>query len=254
MSKRKQILDREAGLVFSWRTRDRSQGRVIFAFAISVLFWLALLGMVRVAPLQSAAHFEREVDLTFINLNDEKNRWLEEAVKRDIPFPNRWELLASADAKNWIDEAVAQAEPSLYGTKYPEVADFKMSDGLNLQAVLGRWDLPEAERVVRKKAVSAGNLEIHWHLAGSAEKVGFSWKLPEDSGFSVGQQFRYYVGLDENGAVQEALPLLGGLTPRQATDNFFREKMKSLVFPELSGNAETRWFYLEGKVEAEKTP
>lgn len=249
MSKRKRALDREAGLVFSWRTRDRSQGRVMVAVVVSGAFWLLLLGMVRVVPLHGEARIERGVDLTVVNLNEDKNRWLDEIVKRDVPFPSRWQLLPAPTTEAWIENAVALVEPPQYVAKYPEIDDPRVDNGLDLQSILGRWPLPEAERVARGEIGAQGSLAIRWRIA-TGEKVVFSWALPMMDDFSVGKQFRFYVSVDAAGGVREALLLEGGFADSRETGDFLRRKMAGEVFLEEFGKEEARWLFLEGEVVA----
>lgn len=117
--------DREAGLVFDWRRGHGSTARLLFAGLVSACFWGGLLAYVRVRGPVAPDLEDDQIDLTLLDLDDDRNQKLAAAINRETLFQQRWavndpSVVEREVARIMDDDSLRVYEPTLRKISRPE--------------------------------------------------------------------------------------------------------------------------------------
>jgi len=106
--------DRAAGMVFDWRRGHGSTPRLFFAIVVSACFWGGVLAYVRVREPAPSELDEDQVDLTLVDLGDDRNQWLAALIDRETLFQQRWRVEDPTAAEREVARLMAEDSPRQY--------------------------------------------------------------------------------------------------------------------------------------------
>ena len=250
---RKVIGDRAAGMVFDWRKGHGSAFRMLIAVLVSASVWGVLLAYVEIREPKLASSAKGEIDLTMVDLDDDRNRLLAEMLDRETLFHRRWDVSDSSALDAATAEALAVRSPRSFEATLLEIEvperDVSLSDLPGMSAAA----LPPPDAV---DSVAFATPPENWWVEvfvvdGPTGKNGlepFSFPWPEESAdleLSEGEMWAVLVGVDWEGKVVMNEPTSKSSNERLEV---ILAKYRTLEFSPLPKKGPLRWWKLEARI------
>lgn len=227
LRKRRQRMDREAGLVFPWRgSRKHHLGKCL-ALVVVVSFFVFSVYAIKVDGIKPPPLPKREGVVILLDENNPGCQKLLFQVEQRSPFPMRWDPVfdvglaaARSEMQESLQGALWQYRAALVPlpeSKQPHslAAITGPQEGL-LGEVSGGWQQSGQMPGLVSEVPERGSVSVRAKLVatnGLASRIGVDGvSLPADlvADDWYGQTFRFYVQLAPSGQVVSCVPLMGG--------------------------------------------
>ena len=245
--------DREAGLVFDWRSGHGSARRLLIAAVISVSFWGSLFSYVQFRTPVTSPLVDQQIDLALLDLGFEENRWFADLIERETLFYDRWDVSTSLALDEEISRALAATPVAIFDPRVHEISPPEPDLSAPALPGMGPDVLPPPREVdLPDLALPPAN----WWIAiepieGGTDWKGleFPWPRSDDPGkkntMSEGESWTVTLALDWKGRVivceaweevdDERTPLI-------------LSKIREAAFPALESEGPLRWWKLQARI------
>lgn len=179
---RKVKRDRAAGMVFDWRRGHGSTWRLALSILVSGVVWGGLLASLQIRGPQPVDLEDDRIDLTLVDLDEDRSRWLAEVMDRETLFQDGWEVSGSGQVEEVVGQILSATSPRAYD---PAPRDLPPLEGSAVSAGVPGWgalQLPDPEAVA---AVTFVTPPANWGIEvevieGPEGFSGFSFPFPAD--------------------------------------------------------------------------
>jgi len=240
--------DREAGMVFDWRTGHGSTRRLVIATVVSASFFGALLAYVQIREAKSSPLIDQQINLTVIDLDLESNRWFSELLERETLFHDRWDVSNTVAVDEIISGALAASPVRIYSRQLREIEPPKPDLTIEPLPGMGPKVLPPPEEI---PVVAFATPPVKWWLEiqsvqgpGDWGGVSFEWPNPKDQ-MSEGEVWTLLAGVDWEGHV---LTCSAWEESDDARTPLILGRCRSASFPALEKPGPLRWWKLQARV------
>ncbi|YCM46290.1 hypothetical protein V2O64_09705 [Verrucomicrobiaceae bacterium 227] len=245
---RRVLRDREAGMVFDWRTGHGSATRLLVAAVISASFWAALLAYVQIRKTESSPLVDQQVNLTVMDLDLESNAWFSSLLERETLFHDRWDVASTAAIEEEISRALEVNPVPVYVPRLREIEPPKPDLAIELLPGMGPQVLPPPEDV---PMVEFATPPVKWWVEiesvqgdGEWDGISFEWPNPKDP-MSEGEVWTLLAGVDWEGHV---LTCSAWEESDDARTPLILNRCRSAAFPALAQPGPLRWWKLQARV------
>lgn len=240
--------DREAGLVFDWRTGHGSTIRQAISLVVVTSFFGALWAFVQIQGVSPSPLKDQQIDLTMVNLDLESNQWFADLLEREALFHDRWDVSSTVAIDREVARALAADPIRIYTPKVQEVP--LPQDDLSLENLPGMGPMvlpPPEEMPLPEFAIPPVNWWIEVEpVEGDGDWKGFSFEWPGAKGqMSEGEVWTLLVGVDWEGRV---LTCSAWEEAADARTSVMKEYCSNATFPALDERGPLRWWKLQAKV------
>ena len=198
--------NRVAGMVFDWRRGRGSTARLLFSGIVTAFFLGVLLAYVRVRGPVAPALKDDQIDLTLLDLDDERNQKVAAAIARETLFQQRWNVENPSVVAEEVNRIMAENSPRVYE---PTLKEITRPDPVVVLSNLPGWEaevLPEPDRV---ESVTLAAPPAHWWIEvtkvegpDGLKPFAFPFDWPQDPGLmSEGDVWFVIATLDPGGTV-----------------------------------------------------
>ena len=239
--------DREAGLVFDWRTGHGSTSRLIVAAFVSVSFWGAVCAYVQIRGSEASPVRDQQISLTVIDLDS--GHPLAEFLNREALFHDRWDVSSHELVDREVSRILEDRSAPRYSPQVHEIAPPKRQWLVESLPGMGPEVLPPPEEIPE---VEFATPPIKWWVtiesvqgAGEFQPISFEWPEPKDQ-MSEGEVWTLLAGVDWEGRV---LTCSAWEEADDARTPLIISRCRSVSFPALEEPGPLRWWKLQARVE-----
>jgi len=226
LRKKKQLRDRDVGLVFRWRGARRHHVGKGLALGLTVVFFGFTTYAIKIEGLREPLLTKRTGEVVMLNNDSPYSLCLMQQVENRSPFPARWDPAFDENTMGRVERATNVLEGPVLAYQpllMPLPAIHKM---MSLPSVMnecgaggvgstGMWSNWEGGKVAVTE-IGYNDLQVSVQIVADE---GIQRRLPLDdlllpahlmTDESFGQSFRFLVGIDSLGVVRGCLSLSGG--------------------------------------------
>jgi len=240
--------DREAGMVFDWRSGHGSTSRLIIATLVSGSFWGGVWAYVQIRETKSSPLVDRQINLTVIDLDLESNRWFSKLLERETLFHDRWEVSETAALDEEISSILEATPVRIYTPQLREIEAPKRDLTIEPLPGMGPKVLPPPEEIPETDFATP---PVKWWIeiesvqgAGDWEGISFEWPNPKEP-MSEGEVWTLLAGVDSEGHV---LTCSAWEESDDARTPLILGRCRSASFPPLENPGPLRWWKLQARV------
>jgi hypothetical protein len=238
--------DREAGMVFDWRTGHGSTSRLIIAAVVSASFWGAVCAYVQIRETKSSPLLDQQINLTVIDL-DSKHPFAE-LLDRETLFHDRWDVSSTVAIDHEVSKALEASPVRVYSPQIREIEPPKRELMIEQLPGMGPQVLPPPEEI---PVMEFAPPPVKWWVeiesvqgAGGFSTISFEWPNPKDP-MSEGEVWTLLAGVDWEGHV---LTCSAWEEADDARTPVIISRCLSASFPALAGPGPLRWWKLQARV------
>lgn len=240
--------DREAGMVFDWRTGHGSTSRLIIASVVSASFWGVLWAYVQIRETKSNPLVDQQINLTVIDLDLESNRWFSDLLDRETLFHDRWDVSNAVAINDEISRVLEENPAWVYSPQLREIELPKRDLTIEPLPGMGPEILPPPlEMPVAEFATPPVKWWVEIESVQGEEDwdgLSFEWPHPKDQ-MSEGEVWTLLAGVDWEGHV---LTCSAWEEADDARTPLIVSRCLSASFPTLDEPGPLRWWKLQAKV------
>lgn len=233
LRKKKQLRDRDAGLVFHWRGAKKHYMAKFYAVMVAVGCFGFIAYAVRVEGPKQPLISKRTSTLVMLNEDDPNCRKLMMQIEEKSPFPSRWDpaydsatnqrvakMADSIMGKAWEYQPALRELPPR-SNKSTQLTPILDSGAGLVSGFMHHWwrDLEILQKPTGSELFVRGIVTVEGKL--NERLILPEWILPANLVAEdwFGQSFRFMLSVDEQGVVRSCVPLPGGsMGTTRATD------------------------------------
>jgi hypothetical protein len=248
---KKVLRDRAAGLSFDWRRGHGSTSRLVFAIIlVTAVFWV-VLASVKIREPEGIALEDDQIDLTLIDLDDERNRGLAALIEKETLFQERWKVVEPARVDREVEKLLAATSPRIYQAKLQEMEMPVVMVPPQTLPGRGADVLPSPDQV---ESVVFATPPANWWIEVSAiagpsgfEPLAFPFPWPDDPALmSEGDFWTVVATVDGSGRMVSIDA--GWQKSKDPRTPQILEKIQELGLKKLSGNEGLALWRLEARL------
>lgn len=158
---RKVKRDRAAGMVFDWRRGHGSTWRLALSIVVSALVWGGLLASLQIRGPQPMELEDDRIDLTLVDLDDDRGRWLAELIDRETLFQESWPVTGPEQSDEVVGQILSATNLRAYEPVPRELPPLTSKRGTAGVPGRGSLALPAPDAVA---AVTFAAPPAHWWI------------------------------------------------------------------------------------------
>lgn len=220
LSKKRQKLDQDAGLIFRWRGARKYHTGKLIALMITIGFFAFSVYAIRIGGTQTLLVSKRTASVFMINEDDPACRNLLVQIEERSPFPRRWDPAYDDETMSRVSQGTDQLagktwnyqpllEPLPSEDPEPILPSIAEPDATLLGGMTRTWEVADTgnsgqergELFVRAKITGDSSIQKRLPI----KSQGLPQELIAEEWF--GQTFRFLIGIDSKGVVRGCIPL-----------------------------------------------